>query len=137
MKEHFETGKKIAMYTSAHIENEIIKLCGLVVKSEIIQAAKKAYDYSVMADETCDIAGKEQLCIGIRFYDENINSIREEFLGFVELTAMDAITIASEIDKFLENEGLESDSCVGQGYDGCSTMASSYGWRSNDIEREI
>jgi hypothetical protein len=127
IKEHFETGKKNAMYTSPQIQNEIINLCGLVVKSEIIKAAKKAYAYSVMADETCDISGKEQLSIGIRFYDENINSIREEFLGFVELTAMDAKTIASIIDKFLENEGLESDSCVGQGYDGCSTMAGHIG----------
>lgn len=113
------------MYTSPQIQNEIIELCGLVVKNEIIQEAKKAYAYSVMADESCDIAGKEQLSIGIRFFDEDQNIIREEFLGFVELEAMDANTIATEIDKFLESAGLESNKCVGQGYDGCSTMAGS------------
>lgn len=125
LKQHLEHGKKNAMYTSPQIQNEIIELCGLVVKNEIIQEAKKAYAYSVMADESCDIAGKEQLSIGIRFFDEDQNIIREEFLGFVELEAMDANTIATEIDKFLESAGLESNKCVGQGYDGCSTMAGS------------
>lgn len=119
--------KKNAMYTSPQIQNQIIDLCGLVVKNEIIQVAKKAFAYSVMADESCDIAGREQLSIGIRFYDEGKNMIGEEFLGFVELIAMDANTIASEIDKFLENVGLEPDRCIGQGYDGCSTMAGSIG----------
>lgn len=98
-----------------------------MIKNEIMQVAKKAYAYSVMADESCDIAGKEQFSIGIRFYDESKNMIREEFLGFVELIAMDANTIASKIDKFLENAGLEPDKCIGQGYDGCSTMAGSIG----------
>ncbi|GBP15065.1 hypothetical protein EVAR_6706_1 [Eumeta japonica] len=50
----------------------------------------------VMADELCDKAGRERFCIGIRFYDECKNMIREEFLGFVELIAMDVNTIASE-----------------------------------------
>ncbi|GBP19530.1 Uncharacterized protein K02A2.6 [Eumeta japonica] len=36
----------------------------------IRKVAKKAYAYSVMADESCDIAGREQLSFGIRFYDE-------------------------------------------------------------------
>ena len=49
--------------------------------------------------------------------------IREEFLGFVEVTAMGAISIASAIDNFLANTGLDPEKCVGQGYDGCSTMA--------------
>lgn len=127
LKQHIESGKKNAMYTSPQIQNEIIGLCGRVIKNEIVQDAKNAYAYSVMADESCDIAGKEQLSIGVRFYDEGKNIIREEFLGFVELTAMDAKTIASEIDKFLVNEGLEPEKCVGQGYDGCSTMAGNIG----------
>lgn len=47
---------------------------------------------------------------------------REEFLGFVELTARDAKAIASAIDNFIYNAGLDPEKWVGQGYDGCSTM---------------
>lgn len=43
------------------------------------------------------------------------------------MTAMDTKTVASEIDKFLEHEGLEPDKCVGQGYGGCSTKAGNIG----------
>ncbi|KAF2901653.1 hypothetical protein ILUMI_04531 [Ignelater luminosus] len=91
-----------------------------------MQAAKKAYAYSVMADESCDIAEKEQLSIEIRFYDEGKNTFRE-VLGFVELTTMDAKTVASKIDRFVENERLEPGWRVGQGYDWCFTMAGNIG----------
>jgi len=76
----------------------------------------------VLADETCGISGKEQLSIGIRFFDEE-ETIREEFIGFVELTAMDAETIAGAIEKLLTDEGLDPEKFVGLDYDGCSTMA--------------
>ncbi|CAL1672871.1 unnamed protein product [Lasius platythorax] len=48
-----------------------------------------------MADKTSDISEREQLLIGVRFFDEENIAIREEFLGFVKLAAMDAKTIAT------------------------------------------
>ncbi|XP_050064233.1 zinc finger MYM-type protein 1-like [Aphis gossypii] len=76
-----------------------------------------------MADETANISGTEQLSIGIRFFDDEKKAIREEFLGFIELHAMDAVNIASAIDNFIQNEGLDGTKLFGQGYDGCATMA--------------
>ncbi|XP_017476117.1 PREDICTED: zinc finger MYM-type protein 1-like [Rhagoletis zephyria] len=99
LKKHFEEGPKNAKYTSPEIQNEIIALCGEVVKDMIIADAKKASAYSILADETADISGKEQLSLGIRFYDKSQAKIREEFMGFSELNAMDAPTIADEIDR--------------------------------------
>lgn len=50
--------------------------------------------------------------------------ICEEFLGFVELKAMNAETIANAIDNFIDKIcTLDPKKCVGQGYDGCSTMS--------------
>lgn len=127
LKEHIQKSKRNATYMSPQIQNELINLCGVVIKDEIISDAKKAYAYSIMADETCDISGKEQLSIGVRFFDEEKMAIREEFLGFVELAAMDAKTIATAIDNFLQSESFDAEKCVGQGYDGCSTMAGNIG----------
>lgn len=123
LKDHIEKGPKNAQYTSPTIQNEIIDLCGEVIKEMIIADAKMASAYSIMADETADISGKEQLSTGIRFYDKNKDIIREEFLGFSELNAMDAQTISTAIDHFFQSCELESNKCVGQGYDGCSAMA--------------
>lgn len=97
-----EEGNKNATYTHLQIQNDIIQLCGLVIKEDILKNAKEAFAYSLMADESQDISGKEQLSIGIRFFDEIRQIIREEFLGFVELDAMDANTIALTIDNFIQ-----------------------------------
>lgn len=53
------------------------------------------------------------------------------------MTAMDTKTVASEIDKFLEHEGLEPDKCVGQGYGGCSTKAGNIGGVQKILKRNI
>jgi hypothetical protein len=56
------------------------------------------------------------------FFDDEKRAIREEFLGFIELHAMDAATIANAKDNFVQNGSLDRTKLVGQGYDGCATM---------------
>ncbi|XP_060858819.1 zinc finger MYM-type protein 1-like [Metopolophium dirhodum] len=123
LQNHIEKGKRNAIYTSPQIQNEIINISGTVIKDCIINDVKKAVAFSIMADETADISGTEQLSIGIRFFDDEKRAIREEFLGFIELHATDAVNIASAIDHFIQNKGLDGTKLVGQGYDGCATMA--------------
>lgn len=57
---------------------------------------KKAKAYSIMADETADISGKEQLSLGLRFLYESQEKVHEEIMGFVELKAQDAQSIAED-----------------------------------------
>lgn len=118
LKRHIE-----GTYMSPQIQNELINLCGSAVKDLIFRDVKNSCACSILADETADISRKEQLSIGVRFFDEEKMMVREEFLGFEELKAMDAKAIADTIDKFLEREELDPQKCVGQGYDGCATMA--------------
>lgn len=106
LQNHIEKGKRNALYTSVQIQNEIIDLCGQAIKANIIDVAKQAVAYSILADETCDISGKEQLSVGIRFFDDTKKQ-----------------TIATAIDQYIQGCGLDPHKCVGQGYDGCSTMA--------------
>lgn len=127
LKEHFEHGKKNSSYRSPQIQNEIINLCGSVIRDYIVKSAKQAYAYSILADETADISGKEQLSIGLRFYDLMLKEIREEFVGFVELEALDSKSIAKAIDDFVTEQELLPEKCVGLGFDGCSTMAGNEG----------
>ncbi|OWR51244.1 hypothetical protein KGM_213459 [Danaus plexippus plexippus] len=76
-------------------------------QNDIIGGEKKAQEYSFLADESCHIVGKEQLSIDVRFFEEERIVIREEFLGFVKLVAMDAKSIASAIDNFIRNVTLD------------------------------
>ncbi|GBP09518.1 52 kDa repressor of the inhibitor of the protein kinase [Eumeta japonica] len=87
LKKHIEHGKKNASYRSIDIQNEIIAICGDVIKADIVKKVKEAEAYSVLADETADISGTEQLSIGLRYFDEEANEVQEMFVGFVELKA--------------------------------------------------
>lgn len=123
LQKHFATASKNATYTSWDIQNQIINLCGATIKDMIIEDVQKASAYSIMADETGDVSGKEQLSVGIRFFDQSKMIIREEFLGYVVLKAQDALSIATAINKFIEDCHLDPKKCVGQGYDGCPAMS--------------
>ncbi|GBP49701.1 hypothetical protein EVAR_33455_1 [Eumeta japonica] len=72
-----------------------------VEKADIVKKVKEAEAYSVLADETADISGTEQLSIGLRYFDEEANEVQEMFVGFVELKGLDAKSIAYSIDEFL------------------------------------
>ncbi|KAJ8888954.1 hypothetical protein PR048_008448 [Dryococelus australis] len=112
---------------SPQIQNEIIGLCEDGIRENITNDVKNARAYSILADKSSDISGKEQISIGVRYFDEKKIMVREEFLGFVKLTTMDAKSIGSAIDNFVENAGLDQEKCVGQGYNGCSAMAGKNG----------
>ena len=123
LKNHFEKGKKNDTYQSVQIQNEIISLCGTTIKESIVNKVKEACAYSLLADEIAEISGKEQLSIGLRYFDKESDEVKEEFIGFVELKALDAKTIAKAIDNFVTTEELDPENCVGLGFDGCSTMS--------------
>ncbi|GBP44582.1 52 kDa repressor of the inhibitor of the protein kinase [Eumeta japonica] len=127
LKSHLEKCRRNAVYTSPKIQNELINLCGEVIKENIISEVQKTMAYAVLADETADVAGKEQLSIGVRFYDESKRKIREEYVGFVELKAQNASAIAEAINNFLISFNLPTEDCVGFGFNGCSTMAGKEG----------
>ena len=67
----------------------------------------------------------EQLSIGIRYVEtaEERMVIHEEFLGFSALGAMNAEAISKEILNKAEEYGLDLQKLIGQGCDGCSTLA--------------
>nr|CAI5855855.1 unnamed protein product [Callosobruchus analis] len=71
LKSHFEKCRRNAIYTSPRIQNELINLCGEVIQENVISEVRKTMAYSILADETADVSGKEQLSIGVQFYDES------------------------------------------------------------------
>lgn len=134
MKTHLETSAKNARYTSHRTENELINISEEVLRTNLVIAANNSIGFSILADETADISGTEQLSIGVRFVDlECEKMIREEFLGFIKLSDMSASAISSSIINQCQKFGLNLDKLLGQGYDGCSTMAG----KDNGVQAKI
>ena len=65
------------------------------LREDIVKAANNAVGFSLIADETADISGTEQLSLRMRFVVTSREvMIREEFLGFSLLKDMDLATIS-------------------------------------------
>lgn len=135
-EQHLESCKRNEKYISVRIQNELIKICGQTILEQIMDRIKRADYFSVLADETADISGKEQLSIGVRYISPDDNKIHEDFLGFLPLTELNAKYISREILQFLKSSNLNLNQMVGQGYDGCSTMSGIDGGVQGIIRQE-
>jgi hypothetical protein len=77
--------------------------------------------FALMADESRDSSGHEQLSIVLRVVvptDDNKNIIQEYFLGLIRLHEFDAPALSNTIADFLINYGIDLQSCISQCYDG-------------------
>ena len=71
-----------ASYISKTSQNKLISCCGQVITDKLISEVKNSKYFSILADEACDSAVKEQLSLVLRYVDSEYN-IKEDFLRFV------------------------------------------------------
>ena len=67
LQKHLASHAKNASYISKTIQNELIEICGEIIREEILKEVKDAKWFAVMADETRDISNEEQLAIVLRY----------------------------------------------------------------------
>lgn len=79
------------------------------------------------------MSGKEQLSIGIRYFNMQHFEVREEFLGFTEVQDLSAEGIANALINITNKYGLNMSKLIGLGFYGCSTISG----RINGVQRII
>ncbi|CAF3312963.1 unnamed protein product [Rotaria sp. Silwood2] len=121
LKQHIETCRKNATYISKTIQNELISIIGNLILKEIIQEVKAARFFTILLDETADVANIEQASLCIRYVLND--QIHEKFLMFIPVKDRSGAGLANLIIKSVLGLGLDLTNCIGQGYDGCSSMA--------------
>ena len=115
------TGKSRVKYTSPKIQNEILALLAQIIREEIANELYMSVHFSLMADESKDISGKEQLSVVVRYLYNNC--IHEEFLDFIQLHKLDATSLKEKLAEVLKSCAIDPNNCVGQTYDGASVMS--------------
>ena len=66
--------------------SDLVLLCADVIQQHIVSRVNSSSGFSILADETTDISGIEQLSLGVRFIESAPKPvIREEFLGFTAI----------------------------------------------------
>ena len=82
LENHLQNHQKNASYISKTSQNKLISCCGQVITDKLISEVKNSKYFSILADEACDSAVKEQLSLVLRYVDSEYN-IKEDFLRFV------------------------------------------------------
>ena len=115
LKKHFAQMAGNAKYTSPIIQNEILGIASTMVVEELVAEANESF-ISVVADESCDISGKKQPSIVLKYTKgEKVN---ESFTEFVEMSSVSAELISAAVLAHLSRIGVDLPKLVGQGYDG-------------------
>ena len=109
-------------YQSPEIVNDQIQLMSKHVLRSLLTNIKAEPFYSIIADETTDVSGKEQLAISLRWVTSSYE-IHEDLIGLVYVETTDALTPKTVIKDSLIHCGLSLSSCRGQAYDGAANMA--------------
>ena len=107
---------------SPSIQNEIIQVCGDIIKESILTDIKKAGIYSIIADSTADASTMEQLVIAMRYVTED-GTMREELVGFLNPSVTTGAALAADITRCMGRLGLSVANLRGQAYDGCGNMS--------------
>ncbi|XP_008179141.1 52 kDa repressor of the inhibitor of the protein kinase-like [Acyrthosiphon pisum] len=89
-------------------------------------SVKKAKFFTVLADETSDVQGIEQFSLVVRYFYEEVNEIREDFLKCVPVHDVTGKGLATTIKKELQSLGLDLNYMRGQEYDAAAAMSGSF-----------
>ncbi|XP_025417875.1 uncharacterized protein LOC112688740 [Sipha flava] len=99
MKTYLESLGKMK-YTSHRSQNNMIDACNKILLDKVVSRVNTAKCFSILADETADISGVEQVSLCVRYFNSNTLKLTEEFLQFVPTNNMTGKGIANLI---LEN----------------------------------
>ena len=121
--EHLSNAPKSSTYRSKTTQNEILAICGEMIKERLSSEVKKAKYFSVLADEAADVSNVEQMPLVIRYVNSN-SEISEVFSGFIACDeGVSGEAISEKILQGVEDLNLNMAFCRGQGYDGAGNMA--------------
>lgn len=109
-------------YISPKIINEVISICANSVLRDLLKDIRTADYFSVIADEATDISRQEQMCVAVRWVD-NEYQIHEASLGLFQPPDTKAVTLFAGLKDMLLRCSLPFSQCVGQAYDGASNMS--------------
>ena len=132
--------KRTDKYTSADIQNEILKVMSLKVMSlnvlrTVVSALHSAQFVSIMVDETTDASNTEQVVICLRWVDSGLEAY-EEFAGLYQVPNTKASTIIMVVRDVLSRFNISFSHLSGQCYDGASSMASSRSGVATLVQQE-
>lgn len=119
-------------YLGHDIQENLIKLMAVAVKTKIINLIKKAKYYTIIMDTTPDISRQEQLSIIIRIVNMEFENercdpqISEFFMDFINIESTTGFSLANILIEQLKHYDIDLQNCRGQAYDNGRNMIGQY-----------
>ena len=140
LKSHVQSTKANATYQSPDIQNALIVAAGDLVKETVVSRIKSAKFWAIVADETKDRHHREQLAVIARYV--KMDSLRKWHCHEEPFAIVDIFALIKDLQPSKDDERclsgnaigeallhivkclqLDLTKCIGQGYDGASSMA--------------
>ena len=113
-----------ATYTSVATVDEFLKCISEYLENDLLTRIIAANDFSLLADETTDMADRAVLSIFIRYVDSDSYTVNEEYLGLVEVVgSKGAEELCKKICEVLRDKGVDINQLRFHGFDGTNTMS--------------
>lgn len=93
--------------------------------SRIIQDVGDQH-YSLVLDESTDIAVQKMLGIVIQYVSVNLEEVVSTFLGIIHIADGTAETMGKAVDNYIRKIGLKYSNCIGIGSDNAAVMTGHY-----------
>ena len=108
-------------YTSPEMQNGLVSIMANIVL-RTITARFQSSIFTVMIDESTDIANIEQVVLVFRWVDNALDA-HEEFVGLYQTDSLEAKALVTIIKDTIFRFNLKLELCRGQCYDGASVMS--------------
>ena len=83
-----------------------------------------AREFSLLSDETTDIADRAELAIFIRYVDSDCHQVKEDFLGVIEVAGSKEAEVLCQITcEILREKGVDINQIRFNSSDGTNTMS--------------
>ena len=104
LKAHRETCPRNATYESYSTIAELLASISKTLENSLLDSLKGSVYYSIMVDESTDVASKEELSVCARWLHHN--KLVEHFLGVIQAKETNAEAIAGYISDFLQSRSI-------------------------------
>lgn len=122
----FQIQNETILCTSKTTQNKIIKICNSLILKKLISRIKDSGFYSILIDETTDIATQEQMSFCVRIFNNKKMQIEELFLQFYIIHDLTGEGLANSILKAVMELDLDPMKIRRQGYDGATSMSGNF-----------
>ncbi|KAK9671927.1 hypothetical protein RND81_12G064300, partial [Saponaria officinalis] len=111
--------------TSPKIQKDIVNACATETTKKSVKELNDGF-FGILADESADIADKEQMTLCLRYVDKKGRGVlKERFFGIMHVGDTTSLTLKEAISQLLMKYSLTFSRVRGQGYDGASNMQGS------------